>query len=74
MGLLLGIAAIGVNAWNAWNAWTASQERIKAAKQAQNATIAYYQQQLAEQKKMEAYFSYGVLGIGIVAFVLKEMR
>ena len=74
MGILIGLASIGATLWNGWNAWNESQARIQLAKQAVSQAQASYLRQIAEQKKMEAYFSYGVLGIGIAVFAYKMMR
>ena len=69
MGWLIGLATA---AWNGWNSFQAAQKEKKLALASYDATIAAAHQQLAEQRKMEAYFSYGVLGLGIIMFLMKR--
>ena len=59
-------------AWSAWSNWQKAQEEQRLAEQSYEATVAALHQQAAEQHKLITYFSYGVLGIGIMAFIMKR--
>ena len=72
MGWITALASLGVAAWNAYANWQKSQEEQQLAKESYNATVAALHQQLAEQRKMEAYLSYGILGLGITALLIKR--
>ena len=67
--ILIGLASA---AWNGWNSFQAAEAEKKMALASYNATIAAAHEHLAEQRKMDAYFSYGVLGLGIIMFLMKR--
>ena len=67
--ILIGLASA---AWNGYSSYQAAQAEKEMALASYNATLAAAHQQLAEQKKMEAYFSYGILGLGLTMFLLKR--
>jgi len=60
-----------------WEAWQSSQEAEEKAIQAQQA---YYTQerllkeQLEATERMKAYICYGILGVGLLAFILSMRR
>ena len=68
------LIAAGVGLWQGWNAAQQAQEQAAQAQQAYYTQERLLKEQLEATERMKAYICYGILGVGLLAFILSMRR
>ena len=68
------IASVGISTWEAWTSTQQAQEQAAQAQQAYYTQERLLKEQLEATERMKAYICYGILGVGLLAFILSMRR
>jgi len=68
------IASTGVSIWQAWQSTQQAEEQAAQAQQAYYTQERLLKEQLEATQRMKTYICYGILGVGLLAFILSMRR